>query len=194
MQREIIISKEKQLSEKGYLVFSQSDLESMSASDAENIKEHFHGVALMQLPEGEKEFFEWLKEADTPVWNDLWEDAENPYFVSTDLLHHFIPDGNGFPICDLIDEPNYWFNARHIKPKGAEKFKTIEEKLDKNLKLNFEETFLVEIMQGSIDVWHFCYKYNFPVRKAKIIIQNMHRDDILIHLTDREDLIKYLDV
>lgn len=194
MLNELLIAKEEQLRQHGYLIFTAPELSEMTLRTAGKVIDHFHGVALMQLPATEIEFFEWLKIEDTAVWKDLWADEENPYMVSIDLLEHFINDGNGFPICDLISEPNYWFTAKHIKPKASEKFSQIEQKMDRNLNLTVDEALLVEITQGSMDIWHFCYKYNYPVHKAKNIVRNMHRDDLLVHLPQRDDLVKYLDL
>jgi hypothetical protein len=194
MIRNILIEKEKQLQDKGYLVFTAAELTNMNMELANKIKDHFHGIALMQLPEQEIKFFEWLKSEDPDVWNDLWINAEDPNLVSIDLLPHFIAEANGFPICDLIDEPNYWFSPRHIKPKGKEKFSVIEKKLSENKNLTVDEALLVELSQASLDIWHFCYQYNYPVKKAKNIVRNMHKDDLLVHLTEREDLVKYIEI
>lgn len=190
----IISVKEDQLKADGYIQFSNPDLQSMSTSDAQKIEEHFHGRAMMALPVDEIEFFEWLKQNDPPVWDDLWKNEEEPYRVSLAFLHHFIEDGNGFPICDLINVDNYWFHSRHIKPKALEKMDEINQKLDGKGTLSFEEGILIEISRGSLDLWHFCYRYQLPVSVAKRKIEAMHREDLLVHLKDREDLVKYLDV
>ena len=194
MLRELLIEKEKQLHEAGYLVFTETELTNMSVDLANKLKEHFHGIALMQLPEEEITFFEWLKSEDITVWNDLWANEEDPNMVSIDLLPYFIGEANGFPICDLIDEPNYWFSPKHIKPKGTEKFSVIEKKISANKNLTVDEALLVEVSQAPVDIWHFCYQYNYPVKKAKNIVRNMHRDDLLVHLTEREDLVKYIEI
>lgn len=194
MLRELLIKKETQLNKDGYLVFDKTELQNMSGGTAEKVISHFHGVALMQIPREEIGFFKWLKKEDPAVWDDLWANEENPYIVSIDLLKHFISDANGFPICDLIDEPNYWFSSGHLKPKGREKFPQIEQKIQDNKNLTFVETLLVEVMEASIDIWHFCYKYKYPVSKAKNIVRIMHRDDLLVHLSQADDLTKYLDI
>jgi hypothetical protein len=149
---------------------------------------------MMELPAEEIDFFIWLKENDLPVWDDLWKEEEEHYRVSLDFLHHFIQNGNGFPICDLIDVDNYWFHSRHLKPKALEKMDEIQEKLDGKGSLSFEEGILIEIARGSIDLWHFCYRYKLLISVAKKKIEIMHREDLLVHLSSREDLVKYLDV
>lgn len=194
MLKDLLIQKEEQLQANGHISFKDEELAGMSMKDANQIIEHFHGIALMELPEQDLQFFEWLKKADHEVWDDLWQDEESPYQISIDLLPHFLENGNGFPICDLLDVPNFWFTAKHIKPKGKELFAEIEQKISSGAKLTFVEALLAEISQGSIDIWHFCYRYKFPIAKAKAIVHRMHVDDLLVHLPDREDLIKYLDI
>jgi hypothetical protein len=187
-------AKENQLSSEGFIKFSDADLIIITTTDAEKIEKHFHGRAMMELPEGEILFFEWLKTNDPLVWDDLWKNEEETYRVSIDFLHHFVQYGNGFPICDLINVDNYWFHSRHIKPKALEKMDEIQKKIDRKGSLSFEEGLLIEIIRGSIDLWHFCYHYKLPLSVAKKKIEIMHRDDLLVHLKDREDLVKYLDV
>lgn len=193
MIKTILLEKEKQLHDQGYLTFTNEELSNFSEKDAQKLIDQFHGIAMMQLPDKEVLFFEWLKKTDRPVWNDLWQGEESQYHVSIDLLPYFLPDGNGFPICDLLAEPNYWFTFNHIKPKGKERFGQIEAKISADANLNFEEALLVEVSQGSIDLWHFCYKYKVPVAKAKDLVHEMYLADLLVHLPDREDLIKYWD-
>ena len=194
MLRELLIKKEIQLKKDGYLVFNKTELQNMSGGTVEKVINHFHGVALMQMPREEIEFFKWLKKEDPAVWNDLWAHEKNPYIISIDLLKHFISEANGFPICDLINEPNYWFSSGHLKPKGTGKFPKIEQKIQDNKNLTFVEALLVEVMQASIDIWHFCYKYKYSVGREKNIVRLMHRDDLLVHLSQADDLTKYLDI
>jgi hypothetical protein len=191
---DLIKNKEKQLVEEGYIKFDQNELGEINRHDAEVLEKHFHGRAMMELPKEEIDFFTWLRDNDPAVWDDLWKNEEEPYRVSLDFLHHFIEEGNGFPICDLIEADNYWFHSRHIKPKAMEKMAEIQEKLDNKGSLSFEEGLLVEIARGSIDLWHFCYRYKLPILVAKNKIEAMHKEDLLVHLKDREDLVKYLDV
>ncbi len=189
----LVARKNAQYQEFGLLQFTEEELAGLTDRDVSALKKFFQGYALMKLPDIEIAFFEWLKLNDRQVWDDLWDEAEKPYLVSIDLLEHFIHSGNGFPICDLVTANNYWFSLRMIKPKGAELFPTIEKKLDENQKLTFEEALLIEITQGSIDLWHFCYRYRISLSYAKKKIEEMQREDILVHLSQREDLVKYID-
>jgi hypothetical protein len=190
----LIDAKATMLESASHLNFSSEELSRLDSMSAKNIEEHFHGRAMMALPDDEVLFFDWLKENDRPVWDDLWGDEDLPYRISIDFLHHFIKHHNGFPICDLIDVDNYWFTGRHIKPKGMEKMETIGKRVNNGETLSFEEAFLVEVFRGSTDLWHFCYRYKVPVEVGKKRIDDLHHDDLLVHLTDREDLFKYLDV
>jgi hypothetical protein len=189
MIEEIIQQKQLQLKDQDYVWFSEEELEAMNENDVSAVENHFSGHTLMRLPQEEIEFFEWLKKVDLPVWQDLWDTEEEPYLVSISFLHHFLQEQNGFPICDLVDEANYWFCKRHLKPKG------IEIMVEANGKeIPFEQRLIAEILNGSIDLWHFCYRNNIPVDYAKSRVQEMHRNDLLVHLESREDLVKYLDI
>ena len=48
-------------------------------------------------------------------------------------------------------------------------------------------------MRGSIDIWHFCHRYGIAIPYAKQKISDMQQEDLLVHLEDREDLVKYID-
>jgi hypothetical protein len=194
MIQALIEEKETQFRTSGYLQFSSSELQKLSEQDVQLLENHFRGHTMMLLPENEISFFEWLKEMDGTVWADLWQDQENAYHVSIDFLHHFLPNKNGFPICDLLSQENFWFSVKHIKPKGREIFERIKNKLNNHIKLTFEEALLYEIALGSIDIWHFCHRYTYPVQVAKQKVRQMHNDDLLVHLAKREDLVDYLDI
>jgi hypothetical protein len=194
MLEELIKKKEEQLLTADYIEFSEEELNSLCKADARKIESYFHGHTLMKLPEFERKFFEWVRKIDLPVWEDLWDEEDDPYFVSIDFLHHFVDHGNGFPICDLVDVENYWFTERHIKPKGIAKFELIDQKIQEKRPLTVIEALLCEIIKSSIDIWHFCYRYNIPLSNAKKEVLIMHKDDLLVHLTNRDDLVKYLDI
>lgn len=193
MLNTIIENKKKQYADDGYIQFSDSEISKLSKTSIEDIEKAFKGFGLLKLPPKEIEFFKWLKENDEPVWNDLWDSDDEPYKISIEFLHHFIGGENGFPICDLENEDNYWFSVKHIKPKGKQNFESINMKLKTRQKLTFEELLLYEIVQNSIDIWHFCYRYDIAIDKAKAIVAEMQKNDILVHLVDREDLLKYID-
>jgi hypothetical protein len=185
----IIKQKQAQLEQQPYLHFSGNELAEMEPENVSAIESHFGGHALMKLPQEEIDFFEWVKKVDFTVWQDLWDGEEEPYLVSISFLHHFLQEQNGFPICDLIEEDNYWFCKRHLKPKGLEIIANTNQP-----SISFEELLIGEIIQQSIDIWHFCYRNNISLKFAKAKVQDMHHKDLLVHLENREDLVKYLDI
>ncbi len=191
--KDLIKKKNEQLSADGIIQFDENELEQLSAKDIEKIKSEFPGKGFMRLPKNEIIFFEWLKKNDEQIWDDLWDDDDEPYRVSLDFLNHFIEKRNGFPICDLENSDNYWFCVKHIKPKGKQKFEEINKKIENNKNLNLEELLIYEIVQGSTDVWHFSFRYKLPIKKVKEKIIEMKSDDILVLLIFINDLVKYLD-
>jgi hypothetical protein len=191
-----IENKERQKAEKQYLQFSEGELEKLRPDEVERIIEHFRGNTLVKLPESEIAFFEWLKKVDRAVWNDLWEDdpEEESYLVSVDFLREFIRETPSFPICDLIDEPNYWFTFRHIKPKGLEYLQEeIRLKVEMDEDLSLEELFLLEISVSPTDIWHFAHRHAVDVSRMKQAIAQMESKGWIVHLPNRDDLVKYID-
>ena len=192
--RKLLEEKEAQIGQRGYIEFSEDELKSLNYIDLRHILDVFQGHALMKLPASEIRFFEWLKETDRAVWDDLWADADDEaYLVSINYLSHFIGRNLGFPICDLVDEPNYWFSPRHIKPKGREELDDIFLKVEQDIKLTLAEYFLYSLHSGSFDIWHFCYEHNLDLSTVKTIIEDLVYKGQLVHLTRRDDLVQYLD-
>lgn len=193
MIKNLITKKKQEFSSQGYIQFSDAEIANFKENEVDEIEKAFKGYGLLKLPPKEIEFFEWLKINDKAVWNDLWETEDDAYKVSIDFLSHFINDQNGFPICDLENEHNYWFSNKHIKPKGKQLFESINLKLKTHQKLNIEELLLYEIVQNSIDIWHFSFRYTINLEKTKKLVRELHQNDILVHLIDREDLLKYME-
>lgn len=192
--KKLVNRSKKQLDTQHFIEFSAADLASLRLDQIQAIVNEFHGRALMKLPQAEIDFFNWLKKNNSDVWDDLWQGEEDLYLVSIDLLSCFIEGGLGFPICDLVDQPNYWFNVRLIKPKGMEELENIIWKLEQGNKISISEAFLLEISTRPIDIWHFCYNNNLPVEKLKKVVDDLVYEGFLVHLTNREDLVKYIDI
>ncbi len=190
----LLNEKEKQRRHIDYLTFSEDELQTIRADELQHIIDFFHGYTLMRLPQFEIDFFEWLKLNDRPVWDDLWGDDENTYLVSIDLLSQMVGNRPQFPICELIDEPNYWFTQRHIKPKGVEALQEIILKYQNGKALDPGELFMIEISQGPTDIWHFCHQYHIDLREMKKYIADLVYNGWLVHLTNRDDLVKYIDI
>jgi len=190
----LIKVKIEQLRDHSYVQFSSEELKDLRPDAIDYLIRQFHGYGLMKLPASEIAFFEWLKKKDRPVWDDLWADAEDVYVVSIDLLRQVSDLSQGFPICDLVSEPNFWFCERHIKPKGLEAMTAIMNKLEANQKLGMDEQFLLEMAGGPLDIWHFCYKHELNVNEMKAVISDMIYRGWIVHLTDRKDLLRYIDL
>lgn len=186
--------KTKAVTKNRLLSFSKDELKELRLDEAEYFVKTIERNILMKLPDEEIAFFDWLKEKDPQIWDDIWDEEENEYYVSLDLLPQFIGSNNGFPICDLIDQSNYWFVIDHIKPKGMEQMKEILEKFNKGQQIGNMELFLSEISQASIDIWHFSYKFGFSLKYVKAMIEEMVYKGWIVHLSDREDLIKYIEI
>lgn len=190
----LIADKDKQFAQKGWINFSPAQMISLDSGQIQHTIDYFHGYTLMRLPEEEIAFFEWLKSADPEVWQDLWKSGGEPYLVSIDFLHHLAGKKGSFPICDLIDQANYWFSVKHIKPKGNEALAEIINQVELGNRLDSEQEFLLQLSTEDQDIWHFCYRYKFSIDKMKKSIENMEYKGWLVHLPDRADLVKYIEI
>lgn len=189
-----IEQKENELRENNFIEFSDEDISELEGHHYRKVVSHFHGRALMKLPQTEIEFFEWLKHNDNKVWNDLWANESDVYKVSIDLLPQFSKTRNGFPICDLQDEPNYYFTVKHIKQEGLEQMESILQKIENKIKLKIDELILYELHIAPFDIWHFSYRYDLPLENVKLLISEMEYKGWIVHLSDSEDLLRYIDI
>ena len=114
--------------------------------------------------------------------------------VSIDLLPQFSKTRNGFPICDLQDGLNYYFTVKHIKQEGLEQMESILQKIENKIKLKIDELILYELHIAPFDIWHFSYRYDLPLDKVKLLISEMEYKGWIVHLSDSEDLLRYIDV
>lgn len=166
----------------------------MSPAEIIRVQNHFGGQTFMYLPESEIKFFQWLKENDVAVWNDLWQSEEAPYVIAMSFLGHFTSGGNGFPICDLVETDNYYFTEKHIrKPEGIDVLQKVIQKLTDHKSLPVAEALLYEAYCSPIDIWHFAYRHHIPLPLAKKAVDELDRAGLLAHLIKREDLIDYID-
>ena len=186
--------KTKSLTKNRILSFTKDELEQLRMDETDYFVKAMERNILFKLPDNEIAFFDWLEKNDPLIWDDIWDGEENVYHVSLDLLPQFIDNKNGFPICDLIEQSNFWFIVEHIKPKGMEQLKTILEKFNKGQQLENTELFLLEISQAPMDIWHFSYKYELSIKTVKAMVEKMVYDGWIVHLPDREDLIKYIEI
>lgn len=192
--KKLLKEKDRQRQQDGYLQFSAQELAAIRTDEVNHVIDFFHGYSLMKLPQSEIDFFEWLKKYDTAVWNDLWGEDVDLYLVSTDFLRQLTGNSPQFPICDLVDQENYWFCKRHIKPKGMEQLEETLLKIDGGLELGLAELFLFEVSVANTDIWHFTYHHNLDLQEMKEVISDMVYEGWLVHLPDREDLVKYIEI
>ena len=191
---DLIEEKEKELTKDKFIQFTDQEIDQMDDTNIIRLVTHFHGRALMKLPPSEIQFFEWLKKNDNVVWNDLWEEEDDFYKVSIDLLPQFSRERNGFPICDLDDGLNYYFTVKHIKQDGLAQMEDIIKKLENKIKLKIDELILYELHLAPFDIWHFSYRYNLPLLKVKELISDMEYKGWIVHLPNSEDLMRYIEV
>ncbi len=176
------------------LRITDEEIAGMSAEERIRVQNHFKGRALMRLPEKEVAFFAWLKKEDPEVWNDLWPAQEEAYVVSLTFLEQLGPEGNGFPICDLRVPDNYFFTERHIKiPDGVEALKEIIQKITRHETISVGEALMYEAYCSPIDIWHFSYRHHVPLAAAKQAVARLVEEGLLVHLTNSDDLVDYIE-
>jgi len=134
---------------------------------------------LFKLPSWEIKFFDWLKEEEPLVWNDLWtvDDADiEPYLVSLAFLPLILKkDGRGFPICDLTEVDNYYFLPFHIESEeGKILVESVKQLFVERRELTHAQLLALEISFGPIDIWHFAYKHKIQLNAAKEAVSSIH--------------------
>ncbi len=184
---------EERIRERGSpLEMTDEELDSLSDADIAQLMEKHGGHILMRLPPRERRFFDWLRVEDPDVWNDLWCGDEDPC-VALAFLPALRAGGRGFPICDLELEPNYYFTPRHIKPDGAAGLEGIIARAAAGGDLAVGEALMFEIVSDPIDIWHFAWKHGVPIQRLREVVAELVEHDWLAHLTEREDLARYIE-
>ncbi len=182
--------------EKGYISFPQELFDSFNEEIAKAIVVEMKHNALIKLPQYEIEFYEWLKENDRSVWDDLWScELHEPYIVSCIFLPNLVErDGRGFPICDLEHNDNYFFNEKHMTDEESKVYiETSRNRFQDRQKLTVPQLLALEISVGPIDIWHFAYKYKISIAQAKAAVEELKDDFALVHLTNAEHLAKFME-
>ncbi len=170
-----------------------ADLSALTQKEARDLSLKYHGDVLITLPESEQAYFDWVKKEDPAVWDDLWGEGEL-YTVGISFLEQLLDAGNGFRICDLQKVDNYFFTSRHIKqPEGWEYLETVIEKIRGGESISPSDALLFTISIEDIDIWRFSHRHDIPVATAKSLVADLVREHLLVHLTDSEDLVKYID-
>ena len=146
------------------------------------------------LPLKEIKFFEWLKLNDYPIWQDLWENEdEEPYIVGLSFLPDLIDKNRGFPICDLLNNDNYYFTNLHIvNEESKANLDAIRTRFKNNLPLAHSQLLALEISIAPIDLWRFCYNHNISIEKGKEALNALLEDKILIRYKNAEELSDFI--
>jgi hypothetical protein len=172
----------------GVIEFPKEIFDKLDLSQAYAVSKYFAGTTFFKLPYFEIEFYEWLKINDGTVWDDLWNiEGEEPYLVSIVHLPALLARDRGFIICDLVDNDNYYFSTLHLPDKEATYLAdSIKQRFLNKEQLTAAQTLLMEITLAPIDIWHFAYKYNISVQRAKDSVKQLVDDGVLVHLTTAE--------
>lgn len=174
------------------LVLTDTEIDALGDTDIALLVETYGGSVLLSMPARERAFFDWLAREDAPVWRDLWGDDED-MLVTLAYLKDLRAGARGFLICDLADEPNYYFTPRHIKPDGMVALDAILTKASAGEDLSIAEALMFDILIGPIDLWHFCHARGVPLAAARRAVDELDSHGWLVHLTAREDLVRYIE-
>lgn len=168
---------------------------SMTPEQASEITSTFGARTLLRLPKREQKFFEWVKEQDPEVWNDLWEGVdEEPYVVSLAFLKKMLDATRGFPICDLQTTDNYYFVPQLMEMQESKDFvEAVKNRFTSKQPLTVEQLLALEASLSAIDIWHFAYHHQLELGRAKQAVERLVEDNIILHLRRAEDLVNVVE-
>ena len=168
---------------------TEEEIGRLTREQAEELVALYGSSALMTLPHKEREFFTWLRQNDEPIWNDLWGSDETPYQVSLGYLPDLLPNRRGFVICDLVDNPNYYFTIDDISAENGSAYLDAALEIVKNEgRLSMDQAFVVEVWRAPIDQWRFAYMYRQPLAEVKNMVQWLLSEEILTpHASEQEE-------
>lgn len=179
----------------GVVQFPDDMLRAFTTEQMELLAQEYGADVMVQLPESEVRFFEWLQREDPAVWNDLWHDEvqPRPYVVGMALLPQVLQSNRGFPICDLVNTSNFYFTHKHVRGEEAKPYlEALRLRLENGESLDIPQLLLLEITQEPIDLWRFAYLYRVSLRQAKEAVIQLVEDDLLVYTPTREELSEYL--
>jgi len=182
---------------RNYILFEEQVFAEITAEQAQLLAKRYSSDTLMMLPKYEIDFFEWLRSEDEAIWLDLWDDElVDPYLVGMYFLPRLVErDGRGFPICDLLDNDNYFFTAAQMQDEEGKAFvESARNRFENNEPLTVAQLLALEISASPIDIWHFAYKHSIPLRQAKAAVSQLVDDHALVHITDAEHLARFINV
>lgn len=174
-------------------------IEEIDEAKAFLIRDRFRGNVFLELPERERKFFEWLRREKPEVWKDLWgdvADSEELYRVSIEFLITLMSEnGRGFPICDLMENDNYYFAPIHINGRENELLAgTVKTRFMNKQKLTAAQLLLMEISLEAIDIWHFAYKYGLSIAAARKAADELVEDGIIVHFRKADQLANFIEI
>ncbi len=171
--------------------------ENITTEQANLIISQYDNHTFFRLPLKEIKFFEWLKENDADVWDDLWgDDLFEPYIVSIQLLPLFCyKNYKGYPICELQKNDNYYFVPQHLADKESKIFlESAKTRYLEKEPLTIPQWLAIAISMGAIDVWHFAYNNDLSLSDSKDAVKELVEDKILVHLKDAEHLSIFVEL
>jgi len=167
---------------------TEEEIADMTREQAEEIVALYGAMTLISLPRREREFFAWLQKEDPLIWSDLWGADEQSYRVSLGFLPDLLPNRRGFPICDLVDNQNYYFTVDNITTEdGAPYLDAAMEIVKSEGRLSMDQAFVVEVWRAPIDQWRFAYMYRQPLDEVKRMVQWLIAEGILTLPAQREE-------
>ncbi len=181
----------------GYFVLPERVFEEIDAGMAGALARKYHNQRMIRLPEKEITFFEWLRRADEPVWNDLWgsESEEERYIVAISFLPLLVYSVcRGFPICDLLEADNYFFTPAHmVDAESKTLIESARTLFTERLPMTPAQLLALEISIDPTDIWHFAYKHKIALGEAKKAVQELVDDHALVHFKSAEHLASFID-
>lgn len=180
-----------------YITFPAEIFDNLTENQAKMVSEHFGPTTMMKLPEYEIKFFEWLRDIEPKVWEDLWRNDPHhgPYIVAMIFLPLLVSDrSRGYPICDLMENDNYYFTKNHMVDEESKvMIETARKRFEARKPLTLTQLLALEISLDPIDIWHFAYKHNIDLYMARKTVHELVQDNALIHLTDAEHLAPFIE-
>jgi hypothetical protein len=183
-----------QIDKQGYVDFPNEVFANIDKTQAEYLAEKYASSVMMFLPQYELNFFEWLKTEDIAVWNDLWLDEHMPpYLIGMSFLPSLLDQSRGFPICDLLENDNYYFTKDFFLPEHAQLFlESVKERFIAKEPLTTAQLLALEISLAPIDLWHFAFRHKIPLDAAKQAVRELVDDKVIVHFTDAAHLAPFV--
>jgi hypothetical protein len=114
--------------------------------------------------------------------------------VGMSFLPVLINKMRGYPICDLLDNDNYYFTSAHIVDKESEiLLESARTRFMNNEDLTTAQLLILQISVSPTDIWHFAYNFNIDINEAKKAVEDLVQDNALVHLKEVEYLAPFID-